>query len=619
VNFAKKNLFVILICLGVTLVGLGSKWNMIDKYGSSVHYQDAWSGDATQLIAYLEGNLTFKELFWAPHNEHRIGITRLLSIIITTINGQWDNKVKISLNAFLHIFFYILLICKYKSTLTKINLWMLPTLICFCLTCPSSFENTLNSFQIQFYVNLVTSFIIIHYLTKEILKKSEYCILLAIILISIFNMSSTIFPLISVGILTIYNYIREKKFKKQIVRNSLIISPFVFFSFYAINHIEAHEELHAKSIFYFIQMLSECLAFPFGSKSIILNIIILFFLNLPIIIFLFNFLYNKLNYTNKNNCQFTLCLIICILLQIIGLCYARNSYPIPSRYYDILIILVISNCICIEHLYSNFISFRKQKIKNFIILWFVILSLGFSKRLITTDLNSVGDYRENIEYHLKKYTTDGNRSKYLKLPLSVIPYPHPIPILNVMENKLLKEYLPPPIGGKIIVENENLKKSKSIDNKQLNKIECRDYYILENENNIFNSDLLRYESGPNILRLCFKGDPQLNTKCVKLINQNGFESFLSTKNFTGDWETGHFFLPENTKSLRLSINLDSKKSWFMFQDPEKITPTSWILRQARKSSINILLCGIFVLSVSIILTNKENKFCATEPKTTEDI
>ena len=617
-KFAKKNLFIIFICLGVTLVGIGSKWNMIDKYGSSVHYQDAWSGDATQLIAYLDGNLTFKELFWAPHNEHRIGITRLLSIIITKINGQWDNKVKITLYAFLHIFFYLLLICKYRSTLTGVNLWMLPVIICFCITCPSSFENTLNSFQIQFYVNLVTSFIIIHYLTKELLRKSEYCILFAVILISIFNMSSTIFPLISVGILTIYNYITENKFKKIIVRNSLIISPFLFFSFYAINHIEAHEELHATSIFYFIQMLSQCLAFPFGSKSIILNFSFLVFFNLPIIIFFVKFLSKEPNFGNNHNFRFTICLIICILLQIVGLCYARNSYPIPSRYYDILIILVILNCICIEHVYSNFISYKKQKIKNLILLWFVIISLGFSKRLITTDLNSVRDYRENVEFHLNKYTSDGNRSNYLNLPLSVIPYPHPIPILNVMENKLLKEYLPPPIGGKIIVNNRNFKKSKSIDNK-LSNINVRDdYYILENENNIFNSDLFRYENYPRILRLCFKGDPQLNTKCVKLINQDGLESFLSTKKFTGDWETSHFFLPKNTKSFRLSINLDSKKSWFMFQDPEKITLTSWILRQARKSSINILLWGIFILSVSIIFTNKENQIFTSRSKAIND-
>ena len=141
------------------------------------------------------------------------------------------------------------------------------------------------------------------------------------------------------------------------------------------------------------------------------------------------------------------------------------------------------------------------------------------------------------------------------------------------------------------------KNSKSIDNKLSNKNVRDDYYILENENNIFNSDLFRYENCPRILRLCFKGDPQLNTKCVKLINQDGLESFLSTKKFTGDWETSHFFLPKNTKSFRLSINLDSKKSWFMFQDPERITLTSWILRQARKSSINILLWGIFILSV----------------------
>ena len=170
---------------------------MIEKYGSTVHYHDAWGGDAIQgIIPYLEDELSLKDLFWEPHCEHRIGITRLCSIIITSINGQWDNKVKTSLYAFIHILFFILIILKYRKILTNIYSWMLPLIISFCLTCPSSFENTLNSFQIQFYMNLITSLIIIHYLTKNFLRKQQYLILIITILISIFNMSSTVFSAI---------------------------------------------------------------------------------------------------------------------------------------------------------------------------------------------------------------------------------------------------------------------------------------------------------------------------------------------------------------------------------------------------------------------------------------
>ena len=80
-----------MLITGITLIGLGSKWNMIEKYGSTVHYHDAWGGDAAQgIIPYLENKLSIKDLFWEPHCEHRIGITRLCSIIITLMNGQWD-------------------------------------------------------------------------------------------------------------------------------------------------------------------------------------------------------------------------------------------------------------------------------------------------------------------------------------------------------------------------------------------------------------------------------------------------------------------------------------------------------------------------------------------------
>ena len=350
----KKNKTLILLITGITLIGLGSKWNMIEKYGSTVHYHDAWGGDATQgIIPYLENKLSIKDLFWEPHCEHRIGITRLCSIIITLMNGQWDNKVKTSLFALVHILFFILIIIKYRSVLIEKYAWMLPLIVIFCVTCPSSFENTLNSFQIQFYVNLITSFTIIHYLTKDILKKHQFYILIITIFISIFNMSSTIFPLTSVILFNIYLLSKEKKFSKTIIRNFLICAPLLFFSIYAINHVEAHEKLTAKGVFQYVQMLSEILAFPFGSKTILLNFFFLLIFNLPIFLYLWLFVFGRYDFKKIKNNKNTTCLIICFLLQIITICYARNSYSIPSRYYDIFLVLIVLNCICIKHLHID--------------------------------------------------------------------------------------------------------------------------------------------------------------------------------------------------------------------------------------------------------------------------
>jgi hypothetical protein len=601
----KNNLIIILFCIGITLVGIGSKWSMIEKYGSTVHYHDAWGGDAIQgIIPYLEDELSLKDLFWEPHCEHRIGITRLCSIIITSINGQWDNKVKTSLYAFIHILFFILIILKYRKILTNIYSWMLPLIISFCLTCPSSFENTLNSFQIQFYMNLITSLIIIHYLTKNFLRKQQYLILIITILISIFNMSSTVFPLSSIIIFNIYLLLRDRKFTKLIIRNLLICASFLIFAIFAINHVEEHEDLHAKGLFEFAQMLSEILAFPFGSKTILLNLLFLSIFNLPIFLYLWFFVSGRYDYKEIHNNKNTICLVICFFLQIIALCYARNSYSIPSRYYDIFVVLIILNCICIKSLH---LDFKFLKNKNVIFLWFILISLGFIKRYLKSDQTLMSDYRENVEFHLEEYSQDKNQTKYLKLPPEVIPYPHPSPILHVMNNAQIKELLPPPIGKKVNFDNGKLIRSMSIEKKLTTQERLTRYYTLEGKNKIYESNFIKYNDSSNILRLCYKADPNLNPKCIKITNQNGYISFLSTKKFKGLWQNSHFFLPNDTISLKLSINLGSDSSWFMFQDLEKVTPTSWTLRQIRKSSINIFLAGVFLILIPIVFMHKKNE------------
>ena len=114
-------------------------------------------------------------------------------------------------------------------------------------------------------------------------------------------MSSTVFPLSSIIIFNIYLLLRDRKFTKLIIRNLLICAPFLIFTIFAINHVEEHEDLHAKGLFEFAQMLSEILAFPFGSKTILLNLLFLSIFNLPIFLYLWFFVSGRYDYKEIHN------------------------------------------------------------------------------------------------------------------------------------------------------------------------------------------------------------------------------------------------------------------------------------------------------------------------------
>lgn len=84
----------------VFLTIFSSKLWLIDFFhGSALPWWDQWATEGWSLyIPFMEKQLTLKNLF-AGHSEHRIFINRVLSLILFVLNGQWDARLGMTLNA----------------------------------------------------------------------------------------------------------------------------------------------------------------------------------------------------------------------------------------------------------------------------------------------------------------------------------------------------------------------------------------------------------------------------------------------------------------------------------------------------------------------------------------
>jgi len=72
------------------LAVVGAKCCIISVYGSPTPFWDQWEGKAASIYQpYLTGALRLSDLI-APHNEHRILITRLWSWLLLELNGYWE-------------------------------------------------------------------------------------------------------------------------------------------------------------------------------------------------------------------------------------------------------------------------------------------------------------------------------------------------------------------------------------------------------------------------------------------------------------------------------------------------------------------------------------------------
>ncbi len=94
---ARLRLAALLVCLAGIVIG--ARWTVLDRYGSDLPSWDQWDAEGLNLLApWAEHRLT-PEMLLAPHNEHRVVLTKLASLALAAADGQWDQRLECAFNA----------------------------------------------------------------------------------------------------------------------------------------------------------------------------------------------------------------------------------------------------------------------------------------------------------------------------------------------------------------------------------------------------------------------------------------------------------------------------------------------------------------------------------------
>jgi hypothetical protein len=150
-----------MVWVGAFLAILGGRFLTIHLLGVSFHQADAWDHEPWYLyFPFQDGNLSWRHLF-APCNEHRIFFTRILSLGVFLVNGQWDNLVLASCNNIVYAcaFTGMGLLLWHQAGRCFLSIFALA--ITLLGTLPFAWENTVWSFQSQFYFCVAFSVLIL--------------------------------------------------------------------------------------------------------------------------------------------------------------------------------------------------------------------------------------------------------------------------------------------------------------------------------------------------------------------------------------------------------------------------------------------------------------------------
>ncbi len=196
-----------ILCLsGLFFLVLGSKLNLIHAFGSDVPFWDQWPFEGLLFPSVLKSAMNPSILF-APHNEHRPLLTRLLDITLLKLNGQWDPVVEMFVSSIL----YSLLLTGFCLVVWRLagrrNLPVFCIIIGIIGVRHFSWECTLWSMTVGFYFLLGFSFIAIVLLLYSRPFTIGWHLGLAASLLGQFSVPSGFFAPIAVACVMLFNCI----------------------------------------------------------------------------------------------------------------------------------------------------------------------------------------------------------------------------------------------------------------------------------------------------------------------------------------------------------------------------------------------------------------------------
>ncbi len=92
--FLRPRLLLAWAALAAGLLALGAKLVLVADRGSDLPYMDEWNAVGSSLLVPGAHGTLAADGFFAPQNEHRVVLSRLISYGLIRVNGQWDASWK---------------------------------------------------------------------------------------------------------------------------------------------------------------------------------------------------------------------------------------------------------------------------------------------------------------------------------------------------------------------------------------------------------------------------------------------------------------------------------------------------------------------------------------------
>lgn len=420
---------------------LGTKFMVIDRYGSDLPEWDQWDAEGLHtLLPWKQGKLAVADLF-RPHNEHRIVLTKVLGLLEVAVNGQWDSRLQCVVNSVLHALLAVGFFAAGQSMLP--GRWHAPWFLFLAALfgLPLAWQNVIAGFHSQQYFLLGFSVLALWLLPFHPPHTAKWWIGLAAALLAFFSMGSGFLAASAVLVVLVLDLLYRHRSWEQ-VRPTLVAGlTITALGWFTRVTVDYHDSLKAKSVGDFLIYTINNLRWPARDSGWFALL-----LWTPWLAVTLRYLFRALG-ANERAPMRLAAIGGWVLLQVLASAYARGAgagEP-ASRYMDTLALGLVVNgfalaWLCAYVSLSTFVTLTRTALA---LAWISVAALGLyqlNRANFVNELDGwVGAYHDEGEWRTRAYLATGRRSF---LESDKIPYPGAGAYIERINHSELRAILP---------------------------------------------------------------------------------------------------------------------------------------------------------------------------------
>lgn len=417
------------------ITALGAHLWVAWLYGSSIPLWDQWY-EAAFFKSWMAGTWRVAD-FFAPNNEHRVFLTRVLDIVLIEMNGRWEPLLQMAVNAFIYAAFACCFAYCVWEFFGRKNGWLICSLLIPFFVLPYGGENTIWAFNSQnYFVNICALAAIAGLGFGKAGAWRWYCGCVAVVL-GLFTTAGGLFAPVAIGGLTVLRAIKSRRFGKGNL-TTLAVCVLVTVLGLAVAATKPEDKVfQAHSLLDFTSALTRNLSWPFYNAPL-MPVVIVFPLALLLAFYL------RPNFGAARPAEFLLALALWSLLQSVAIAFGRANYGgnVPSsRYMDLFNVLVIAAVFAALLLAQ---SAERHRFRNGALsfLFFAIILYGLcniSNIVVENLLVRTRMINLICEERIQRLAATGSATDFLENP--TVP-PDPKLVMSVLQDDQLQTILP---------------------------------------------------------------------------------------------------------------------------------------------------------------------------------